>query len=116
MGIDPCLADCIGDNIREISADKRGKKMKIATDIEVNGRTVTWYEYEADGGRDCGLCREMTLASPEDAAEFADSLSPRSEARETGYAAAAAGELVSACPYPPGSWDATEWIAGWSAA
>lgn len=38
----------------------------------------------------------------------------RSQAYDTGYEARVQGEPKSANPYPAGTWDAEEWIAGWN--
>lgn len=38
----------------------------------------------------------------------------RSQAYHTGYEARVQGEPKSANPYPAGSWDADEWLAGWN--
>lgn len=39
-----------------------------------------------------------------------------SEAYNTGYEAAKQGEPRTACPYPAGTWDADNWMAGYEAA
>jgi ribosome modulation factor len=40
----------------------------------------------------------------------------RSEAYHTGYEAHEQGESRNDCPYATGTWDASEWLAGWDAA
>jgi ribosome modulation factor len=43
-------------------------------------------------------------------------INTNSEAYNTGFAAAEAGEPRTACPYAAGTWDAINWLAGWDAA
>lgn len=40
----------------------------------------------------------------------------RGDAYHTGYEAREQGEARDANPYPPESWDAGEWFAGWDEA
>ena len=45
-----------------------------------------------------------------------DNINEHSEPYNTGFAAHAAGEKLSECPYLADSWDADNWRAGWFAA
>jgi len=40
-------------------------------------------------------------------------INTNSEAYNTGYEAASQGEPRTACPYATGTWDASNWIAGY---
>jgi len=55
-----------------------GRTMKNYEDVTVtisgNGYTVSWYEWTEGQGRDCGLNREQTFGSREDAQEYAREL------------------------------------------
>jgi molybdopterin-guanine dinucleotide biosynthesis protein A len=66
-----------------------------------------WAESQAEATREAAAAAEESLKKWQ-------SGNARSEAYNTGYEAAEQGEENSANPYPAGSYDADEWIAGWN--
>lgn len=50
------------------------------------------------------------------AREMKMSTEQHSDAYNTGFEAHEQGDSRSDCPYATGTWDASEWLAGWDAA
>ena len=72
-------------------------------------------QYQHGGSFACTGVDGLSLADVV-ARMTAGEINTNSEAYNTGFAAAEAGEDRTACPYAAGTWDANNWLAGWDAA